>query len=66
LIQQIAKSILNNLFLTSLLHVPLTNSWLFIIHCAVCWIRYCIVSLWNGFHTGHIRELTKKLSSVFI
>ena len=44
LIQLIAKSILNNMFLTSLLHVSLTNSWLFIIHRAVCWITYCIIN----------------------
>ena len=49
LIQRTAKSILNNLILTSLLHVSLTNSWLFVIHRAVSWIRYCIISLLKRF-----------------
>jgi len=44
LIPKIAKSILNNLFFTSLLHVSLTNSWLFIIHRTISWIRYCIIN----------------------
>ena len=43
LIQQTAKSILNNLFLMSLLHVSLTNNFSFIIHYAIC-LSYAVSS----------------------
>jgi hypothetical protein len=64
-IQQTGKSFLNVLFLTSLLHVSSTNSWLLDIYCAVIGPDTVSSVSWSDFHKRSYYRINEKTAFQF-